>query len=127
MVNSTIFMFLSMVPSLLRVKLVDFLPNTTPLSLWDLATVTTYSTKYFLWSPIWILGLFMLLYWYFWLVVMGGGLVRLVGNVGKTVNVVTCGFASRVNYAYVDMAICVIYWLRWYICVCSKVISVYLS
>ena len=42
---------------------------------------------------------------------MGGGLIILAGAVGTRGGVLTHGCSVGVNGAYVDMSICVIFWL----------------
>ena len=50
---------------------------------------------------------------------MVGLLGGLVGFVGTNVCVVTCGCDVGFNWDCLAMAICVICWLSWYICVHS--------
>ena len=58
---------------------------------------------------------------------MGGGLGGLVDYVCTKGGVLIFGYAVGVNGAYVTMVICLIFWLSWYIFICSEVVYVYLA
>ena len=61
-VHVKICLLLCLLPSLLWVKLVELLfPNTSPLSMWSLDMTTSFAPTFFLWLPIWIMRIFLML------------------------------------------------------------------
>ena len=69
-VHPPIFLLLGLIPGVLWVKLVELMwPTTADISAWDLALSVSYVTIMFLWLPICILGLLLLLSF----VCLGGG------------------------------------------------------
>ena len=114
MVHPPIFLFMSLVPSLLEVKVVYFmLPTNPPFSTCVMATSTYSDPTLFMLLSIWIMALLLMFSSVFLVGSHEWGLGLLFVDVGTNYFVVTCVCAVGVHGAYVVITVFIICWFSW--------------